>query len=151
MAPDGSRALPRLFRKLVVGIALASSPQVLAATTTSLIEDDELREAMAEKGLGTPATRASIIEGLIAENYLVRDGKELIPTPKAFQLLTLLRGLGVVPELGIFGEAVQLGEAALGVVPVKDASSAARPTAWSRLRAIEFRRAWDNRASSARA
>jgi DNA topoisomerase-3 len=68
-----------------------------------LIEDDELREAMAEKGLGTPATRASIIEGLIAENYLVREGKELIPTPKAFQLLTLLRGLGVAeltaPEL----------------------------------------------------
>ncbi len=68
-----------------------------------LIEDDELREAMAEKGLGTPATRASIIEGLIAENYLMRDGKDLIPTPKAFQLLTLLRGLGVqeltMPEL----------------------------------------------------
>jgi len=68
-----------------------------------LIEDDELREAMAEKGLGTPATRASIIEGLIAENYLVREGKELIPTPKAFQLLTLLRGLRVTeltaPEL----------------------------------------------------
>ncbi|HRO58897.1 MAG TPA: DNA topoisomerase, partial [Burkholderiaceae bacterium] len=68
-----------------------------------LIEDDELREAMAEKGLGTPATRASIIEGLIAENYLVREGRELIPTPKAFQLLTLLRGLGVTeltaPEL----------------------------------------------------
>jgi DNA topoisomerase-3 len=68
-----------------------------------LIEDDELREAMAEKGLGTPATRAAIIEGLIAENYLIREGKELIPTPKAFQLLTLLRGLEVneltAPEL----------------------------------------------------
>jgi len=68
-----------------------------------LIEDDELREAMADKGLGTPATRATIIEGLIAENYLVREGRELIPTPKAFQLLTLLRGLGVTeltaPEL----------------------------------------------------
>jgi DNA topoisomerase-3 len=68
-----------------------------------LIDDDELRAAMAEKGLGTPATRASIIEGLIAENYLIRDGKELIPTTKAFQLFTLLRGLGVseltAPEL----------------------------------------------------
>ncbi len=68
-----------------------------------LIDDEELREAMAAKGLGTPATRAAIIEGLIAENYLHREGRELIPTPKAFQLLTLLRGLGVqeltMPEL----------------------------------------------------
>ncbi|MDN3542907.1 MAG: DNA topoisomerase III [Roseateles asaccharophilus] len=60
-----------------------------------LVEDDELREAMAEKGLGTPATRAAIIEGLLAEKYMLREGRELIPTAKAFQLMTLLRGLGV--------------------------------------------------------
>jgi len=60
-----------------------------------LVEDDELREAMQEKGLGTPATRSSIIEGLIAEKYMLRDGRELIPTAKAFQLMTLLRGLAV--------------------------------------------------------
>jgi DNA topoisomerase-3 len=60
-----------------------------------LIDDDELREAMQEKGLGTPATRSSIIEGLINEKYMVRDGRELIPTAKAFQLMTLLRGLAV--------------------------------------------------------
>ena len=59
------------------------------------IEDDELREAMQEKGLGTPATRAAIIEGLINEKYMIREGRELIPTAKAFQLMTLLRGLGV--------------------------------------------------------
>ena len=59
------------------------------------VEDDELREAMQEKGLGTPATRASIIEGLIAEKYMLREGRELIPTAKAFQLMTLLRGLDV--------------------------------------------------------
>ncbi|MEY2952042.1 MAG: hypothetical protein RLZZ401_129 [Pseudomonadota bacterium] len=59
------------------------------------VEDDELREAMQEKGLGTPATRAAIIEGLINEKYLLRDGREMIPTAKAFQLMTLLRGLGV--------------------------------------------------------
>ena len=68
-----------------------------------LVDDDELRAAMEEKGLGTPATRAAIIEGLIAERYLVRDGRELHPTAKAFQLLTLLRGLGIdeltLPEL----------------------------------------------------
>ncbi len=65
--------------------------------------DDELREAMKGKGLGTPATRAAIIEGLLGEKYLLREGRELIPTPKAFQLMTLLKGLGVkeltLPEL----------------------------------------------------
>jgi DNA topoisomerase-3 len=59
------------------------------------VEDDELRAAMHEKGLGTPATRSSIIEGLINEKYMLREGRELIPTAKAFQLMTLLRGLGV--------------------------------------------------------
>ncbi|HYD74671.1 DNA topoisomerase III, partial [Ramlibacter sp.] len=59
------------------------------------IEDEELRDAMQEKGLGTPATRAAIIEGLINEKYMLREGRELIPTAKAFQLMTLLRGLGV--------------------------------------------------------
>ncbi|MBI3155433.1 MAG: DNA topoisomerase III [Burkholderiales bacterium] len=60
-----------------------------------LIDDDELRAAMHEKGLGTPATRAAIIEGLILEKYMLRDGRELVPTAKAFQLMTLLRGLDV--------------------------------------------------------
>jgi DNA topoisomerase III len=60
-----------------------------------LIDDEELREAMREKGLGTPATRAQTIEGLIAEKYMLREGRELLPTAKAFQLMTLLRGLGV--------------------------------------------------------
>jgi len=60
-----------------------------------LVDDDELREAMAERGLGTPATRASIIEGLLTEKYMLREGRDLIPTAKAFQLMTLLRGLEV--------------------------------------------------------
>ena len=67
------------------------------------IDDDDLRDAMAGKGLGTPATRAATIEGLIYERYLLREGRELIPTAKAFQLMTLLRGLGIeeltAPEL----------------------------------------------------
>jgi DNA topoisomerase III len=63
-----------------------------------LIEDEELRAAMKEKGLGTPATRAAIIEGLIFEKYVHREGRELIPTAKAFSLMTLLHGLGI-PEL----------------------------------------------------
>jgi len=60
-----------------------------------LIDDEEFREAMAEKGLGTPATRAQVIEGLIFEKYMYRDGRELVPTAKAFQLMTLLRGLDI--------------------------------------------------------
>ncbi len=68
-----------------------------------LVDDEDLRDAMAGKGLGTPATRAAIIEGLLNEKYLVREARELIPTAKAFQLMTLLRGLGVAeltaPEL----------------------------------------------------
>jgi DNA topoisomerase-3 len=102
----------RVSTEQVDVLALATKPPARYSEATllsamegagKLIEDDELREAMAEKGLGTPATRAAIIEGLIAENYLIREGRELIPTTKAFQLLTLLRGLGVqeltMPEL----------------------------------------------------
>lgn len=62
------------------------------------VEDEELRAAMSAKGLGTPATRASIIEGLVLENYIQREGRELHPTAKAFSLITLLRGLKI-PEL----------------------------------------------------
>ena len=68
-----------------------------------LVEDDELRAAMEAKGLGTPATRAAIIEGLIREEYIHRDGRELVPTPKAFSLMFALKHFGVTeitsPEL----------------------------------------------------
>jgi DNA topoisomerase-3 len=68
-----------------------------------LIDDEELRAAMAGKGLGTPATRAAVIEGLISESYLAREGRDMHPTAKAFQLLRALRGFGVdaldAPEL----------------------------------------------------
>jgi DNA topoisomerase III len=68
-----------------------------------LVEDDELREAMEAKGLGTPATRAAIIEGLIYEKYVERLGRELKPTWKAFRLMFALRHFGVAeitsPEL----------------------------------------------------
>jgi len=60
-----------------------------------LVDDEELREAMSERGLGTPATRASVIEGLVYEEYLYRNGNELQPTGKAFMLIALLRGLDI--------------------------------------------------------
>jgi DNA topoisomerase-3 len=68
-----------------------------------LVEDDELREAMEAKGLGTPATRAAVIEGLIHEKYVQREARELKPTWKAFRLLLALHHFGVTeitsPEL----------------------------------------------------
>jgi DNA topoisomerase-3 len=63
-----------------------------------MVDDEELKAAMAGRGLGTPATRAQIIENLIGEQYLNREGRELMPTAKAFSLMTLLNGLGI-PEL----------------------------------------------------
>ncbi len=60
-----------------------------------LVEDEELAEAMKERGLGTPATRAAIIEKLIKEKYVVREGKELVPTGKAFELLALLEAMKI--------------------------------------------------------
>jgi DNA topoisomerase-3 len=60
-----------------------------------LVEDEELREAMAEKGLGTPATRAATIEGLLAEEYMRREGRELSSTPKAGALMELLHALDI--------------------------------------------------------
>jgi DNA topoisomerase-3 len=62
------------------------------------IDDEELRAAMKEKGLGTPATRAAIIEGLLYEKYIHREQRELIPTAKASSLMIALHGLGI-PEL----------------------------------------------------
>ncbi len=59
------------------------------------VEDEELADAMKERGLGTPATRAAIIEKLINEKYVVREGKELAPTGKAFELLALLEAMKI--------------------------------------------------------
>ena len=67
------------------------------------VDDEELREVMRERGMGTPATRAAIIEGLLRERYLIRDGRDLKPTDKAQALLRLLRALKVddltLPEM----------------------------------------------------
>lgn len=59
------------------------------------VDDEELAEAMKESGLGTPATRAAIIEKLIKEKYIVREGRELTPTGKAFELFSLLEALKI--------------------------------------------------------
>ena len=60
-----------------------------------LVDDEELREAMSARGLGTPATRAAVIEGLVYQDYMLRQGRELMATPKGISLITGLRGIGV--------------------------------------------------------
>jgi DNA topoisomerase-3 len=59
-------------------------------TAGKLVDDEELREAMKERGLGTPATRAETIETLIRREYIERGGKDLLPTPKGLQVITML-------------------------------------------------------------
>jgi DNA topoisomerase-3 len=69
-------------------------------TAGKLIDDEELREAMKESGLGTPATRAETIETLIRREYIERVGKDLVPTPKGLQVITMLEeNLLTSPEL----------------------------------------------------
>ena len=59
------------------------------------VDDEELREAMSERGLGTPATRAATIEGLIRQKYITRDGRELIATGNGVRLIDLLEDMDI--------------------------------------------------------
>ncbi len=114
----GENNLPPLLPKEK---ALTQSAEILSLTTKpparfteatllsamegagKMVDDEELKAAMANRGLGTPATRAQIIENLISEKYMLRQGRDLIPCAKAFSLMTLLNGLGITelvqPEL----------------------------------------------------
>jgi DNA topoisomerase-3 len=96
----GERALTRnaeIKESQTKAPARFSEATLLSAMESAgkLVEDEELREAMAAKGLGTPATRAAIIEGLIQDEYIAREGRDLIATAKGISLITLLRGIGI--------------------------------------------------------
>ena len=71
-----------------------SDASLLAAMETAgkLVDDDELREAMKDSGIGTPATRAAIIERLIDVGYIERDGRALVCTEKGLNVVRLLDG-----------------------------------------------------------
>lgn len=60
-----------------------------------LVDDDDRRDAMKDRGLGTPATRAAIIEKLISDKYMIREGKELVPTSKAFGLIHIAAAMDI--------------------------------------------------------
>ena len=102
LVPIAARESPHATEVAVASLQTKPPARYSEATLLSamegagkLVEDEELRDAMGAKGLGTPATRAAIIEGLIYEKYLHRNGRELQPTAKAFSLITLLRGLKI--------------------------------------------------------
>jgi DNA topoisomerase III len=118
IAGEDEKTLPAIEQKEAVAVLDVAEqanetkppPRYTEATLLSamegagkLVEDDELRAAMEAKGLGTPATRAATIEGLIREEYVHREGRELVPTPKAFSLIFALGMLHIVelasPEL----------------------------------------------------
>jgi DNA topoisomerase III len=71
-----------------------SDASLLAAMETAgkLVDDEELREAMKDSGIGTPATRAAIIERLIDVGYLERDARSLVCTEKGLNVIRLLDG-----------------------------------------------------------
>ena len=98
--PDGATARAEAVE--VVGLSTKPPPHFTEATLLSamesagkLVEEEQLREAMGKKGLGTPATRAAILEGLVQEEYLRRQARELLATPKAFALFDLLQAAGI--------------------------------------------------------
>lgn len=69
-------------------------------TAGKLVEDDELKQALKDSGLGTPATRAAIIERLIKTGYIERQGTALVATPKGMELVRLVNDPTLVtPEL----------------------------------------------------
>src|SRR5918998_864307 len=103
--PEGEGELPPLQQGQEVVCAEAESearetkppPRYTEATLLSgmetagkFVDEEELREAMKERGLGTPATRAEIIETLIRREYIERVGKDLQPTPKGLSVITML-------------------------------------------------------------
>jgi DNA topoisomerase-3 len=72
-------------------------------TAGKLVDDEELREAMKESGIGTPATRAAIIERLIQVGYVERDGRALVVTEKGLNVIRLL-GEHVLTSPGLTGD-----------------------------------------------
>ena len=80
---------------------LHTESSLLAAMETAGregVEDEEVRQALKDCGIGTPATRAAIIETLLKREYMVRVKKSLVPTEKGLALYSIVRGRGVHPR-----------------------------------------------------
>jgi DNA topoisomerase-3 len=95
---DAEGVAARVLDAQLLEEATKPPPRITEARLLSLmetagrsIEDEDLAEAIRDKGIGTPATRADIIENLIAKAYVVRGGKALRPTVKGIRLIDVLR------------------------------------------------------------
>lgn len=75
-------------------------------TAGKRVDDEELRDAMSERGLGTPATRAAVIEGLINDKYITRDGRDIFVTTRGMRLIDQLHNM----EIGILTSPEMTGE-----------------------------------------
>jgi DNA topoisomerase III len=102
-AEDGSPPQAETVDAVLHAESTKPPPRYTEATLLSamegagkLVDDEELAEAMKERGLGTPATRADTIDGLINQKYLERQQRELVPTAKAEQLLQFLGAVNAV-------------------------------------------------------
>ncbi len=75
-------------------------------TAGKRVEDEDLRDAMSERGLGTPATRAAIIEGLLLDKYITREGRDLFVTTRGMRLVEQLHNM----EIGLLTSPEMTGE-----------------------------------------
>ena len=96
-ADDGSPPGAKMIAATLHHESTRPPPRYTEATLLSamegagkLVEDEDMAEAMKERGLGTPATRADTIDGLINQKYIDRPQRELIPTAKAEQVVQFL-------------------------------------------------------------
>ncbi len=96
-ADDGAPARARTVESALHHESTRPPPRYTEATLLSamegagkLVDDEDMAEAMKERGLGTPATRADTIDGLINQKYIDRPQRELIPTAKAEQVVQFL-------------------------------------------------------------
>ncbi len=113
-------------------------------TAGKTLDEKELSDAMKESGLGTPATRASIIEVLLKREYIVRNGKNLEATDKGIQLIEVVHPEVKSPAMTGQWEAylkrIERGEAQLGAISARD----------RRLRAGRDRQGWPSHCDGAR-
>ena len=108
---EGETALAKameLLEKATRPPARYNESTLLSAMETAgkRVDDEELRDAMSERGLGTPATRASVIEGLINDKYITRDGRDIFVTTRGMRLIDQLHNM----EIGILTSPEMTGE-----------------------------------------
>ena len=83
------------------------------------VEDDEVRQAMKDCGIGTPATRAAIIETLIRREYIVRSKKSIVPTEKGLALYSIVRDMDIADVAMTGGWEAALAKIERGELPAE--------------------------------